>query len=460
MNVFSTTPATPLRAAPDPFKHVKYTYGMVLGAEDFAQEFSYLAAHDHWITRDLIGYGTVSGLKVTYEQNGGRPRLLVAPGVAVTPRGEMVRVPRAQCAFLNDWLKSEAAAARADAARTSPTDSRIDVYIALCYRECETDDLPIPGEPCRDEADLMAPSRVADDFKLDLRLDPPEQPDERAVRDFVQWLSAIPIVDGPSSVTLPEFLDAIRYGAALVGSPPSLPPDFMFGSPPASVQVGRADVCRYLRAAYRLWTVELRGRWYASWWNSNGCCSGSTKPAESPESCVLLSRVSLPLVLSSVTGSPVWQVASAIDPTVDDEERPFLVPLRMLQESLWCGCAGGSAAGGSIVAAGSLGVTVGPTVPSGPFGLIAFRPTTVPAGPPAWTAGDFWLQFNGYEGPGRARSFDYVINVTPVLGDLANPRVDVAAFDAEGIRLRLKENTRPVSPAGLELMVEVKKYAR
>jgi len=159
----------------------------------------------------------------------------------------------------------------------------------------------------------------------------------------------------------------------------------------------------------------------------------------------------------------VWQVASAIDPMVDDEERPFLVPVRMLQESLWCGCAcgsAGSAGSGSIVAAGSLGVTLGATAPSGPFGLVAFRPTTVPAGPPAWTAGDFWVQFNGYERPTRSRSFDYVVNVTPMLGDLANPRVDVAAFDAEGIRLRLKENTRPVSPAGLELMVEVTTYAR
>lgn len=461
MNAFSTKPATPLRAAPDPSKHVNYTYGMVLNAEDFKQEFAYLNGHQEWRTRDLIGYGTVSGLKVTYEQNGDRPRLLVAPGVAVTPRGEMVRVSRAQCAYLNEWLKTEEAAARAEAARSSATASRIDVYVTLCYRECETDDLPIPGEPCRDEADMMAPSRIADDFKLDLRLAPPEQPDERAVRDFVEWLSGIPIVDGPSSVTLPEFLDAIRYAATLIGSPPSSPPDFMYGTPPASVRIGRADVCRYLRAAYRLWVVELRGRWYASWWNGSGCCGADVRPAQTPESCVLLARVTLSLT-SDLVGPRTWRVASSIEPIVDDEERPFLVPLRLLQESLWCGCAcggaGAAAGGGTLVAAGSLIVTAAPPRPQGVFQLQAFRPTPVPAGPPAWTAGDFWVTFSGYERPTRA--FSYVVTMTPVVGELANPRLELAAFDAEGIRLRLKENTRPASPIDLEFMIDVKRYGR
>jgi hypothetical protein len=82
----------------------------------------------------------------------------------------------------------------------------------------------------------------------------------------------------------------------------------------------------------------------------------------------------------------------------------------------------------------------------------------VPAGPPPWTAGDFWVLFDGYEAPSRSSA--YVVSVTPVVGDFQNPRLELAAFDAEGIRLRLKENTRPVSPVDLEFMIEVKQYAR
>ena len=35
--------ATPDAVAPDPSKHVNYTFGMLLGVDDFKQEFAYLA---------------------------------------------------------------------------------------------------------------------------------------------------------------------------------------------------------------------------------------------------------------------------------------------------------------------------------------------------------------------------------------------------------------------------------
>jgi hypothetical protein len=468
MTVSSTQPATPLRATPDPFKHVKFTYGMVLDAADFVQEHAYLSARDQWMVRDLIGYGTVSGLKVTYEQNGGQPRVVVAPGVGVTSRGQMVRVGRAQCAVLNEWLKGDAPTARAKVMRTSDTVSRIDVFITLCYRECETDRLPIPGEPCRDEKDTMAPSRVADDFRLELRLDAPEQPDERGVRDFVQWLSGVPIVDGPSSVGLPAFLDAIRYAATLIGSPPSSPPDFMYGVPPPAVTIGRADVCRYLRAAYRLWVVELREKWNASWFDAHDCgCDGAPASAvTSPDSCILLSRVTIPLAKNGPSESQPWLVASSSDPVIDDEDRPFLVPLRMLQEWSWCGCTCGAdgaatAAGdGDVVAAGMATVTSSASPPpaTGKYQMQAHRPLVVPA---AWTAGDFLVMFKGYANPTAPGSdFMYVVSATPIVGASQNPRIEVAAFDDDGIRLRLKNNTSATSPVNQQLLIQVTRYAQ
>ena len=47
---------------------------------------------------------------------------------------------------------------------------KLAAYVVLCYDTCETDERPIPGEPCRDESDTMAASRIADTFRLELRL--------------------------------------------------------------------------------------------------------------------------------------------------------------------------------------------------------------------------------------------------------------------------------------------------
>ena len=39
----------------DPTLHVNYVRGMVLGVDDYVQEFAYLANRDQWALRDLIG---------------------------------------------------------------------------------------------------------------------------------------------------------------------------------------------------------------------------------------------------------------------------------------------------------------------------------------------------------------------------------------------------------------------
>ena len=86
-------------AEPNPAKHVNFNVGMVLGVDDFTQEFAYLSGRDQWLARDLIGYGTVRGLNVRMEVDAIKgPRVVVEPGVAVNPRGQLICVPAAQCA--------------------------------------------------------------------------------------------------------------------------------------------------------------------------------------------------------------------------------------------------------------------------------------------------------------------------------------------------------------------------
>ena len=198
------------RRVPDPTKHVKYNLGMVLGVDDFNQEFAYLSGRDQWLARDLIGYGTVRGLRVKVGVDTEKgPRVEVEPGVAISPRGQLICVPTAQCAYLRDALAS-----RGNEFVTSPSSDVAELYVVLCYRDCPTDDVPIAGEPCRSEAELKASSRLTDDFMLELRSKAPNQREENAVRDFVEWLKRIDVSDTiANSTPLNQFLAAIRAAA-------------------------------------------------------------------------------------------------------------------------------------------------------------------------------------------------------------------------------------------------------
>lgn len=165
----------------------------------------------------------------------------------------------------------------------------------------------------------MAPSRLTDDFKLELRFVAPDQREEDAIRDFVAWLSQVEIKDAPGAATLEEFEQAIRNAAHLIGSPLSSPFDFMYDSPPMSLHLHPADAPEYLRAAFRIWTTELRGLWKAAG------CTGIPD-----EECVMLAQLEVPVL--HLPGG--WQVDGVRPVGVHEERRPYLIHLRLLQEWL------------------------------------------------------------------------------------------------------------------------------
>ncbi|MFN7769806.1 MAG: hypothetical protein ACK5UC_21605, partial [Planctomycetaceae bacterium] len=99
-----SSPASPQSVSADPSKRVNYVQGMVLGVDDFTQQFSYHDARSRWPVRDLAGYGTVVGLPVLSKGNNNDLQIEVGPGTAVVPSGRRVVVSATQCARLNDWL--------------------------------------------------------------------------------------------------------------------------------------------------------------------------------------------------------------------------------------------------------------------------------------------------------------------------------------------------------------------
>ena len=154
MNGAATETQSPM--LPSTAKHVNYTLGMVLGVDDFVQEFTYHDGRRQAFARELIGYGTVVGLQVSVQSDARGPRVMVAPGVALSPRGQTIRVCAAQCAYLQDWLNDHRNTILQRLG--SPPDDAITAHLALCYRDCTSDPVPIPGEPCRRAEDMSSSS--------------------------------------------------------------------------------------------------------------------------------------------------------------------------------------------------------------------------------------------------------------------------------------------------------------
>lgn len=397
---FVDAPATP-GVAPDPTKHVNYTLGMVLGADDFGQEFAYHAERDRWAARDLCGYGTLWGLRVGVER-GAEVVVNVAPGAALTPRGHLVRVAPAQCASLDAWLRNHAAEPRLQA----PPGQRLRLWVSLGYRACLSDERPVPGEPCRGETDMLKPSRVTDWFELKLDLDPPVQQEEAEVRAFVRWLGDHVVTDDQASlsITPAQFADAVVAGFAPEepGGSGGLPGGGDWSEP---LVVPAAEHGDYLRAAFEAWTTRIRPRRRPDFLGSVHACSGTTSPQENPDGDRIL-LAALDLVLDRKPGDTAWGIQGK--PEVLTEDRPILLASRLLQEWVLCGgIASGGAGGPGIALAPRLLRSVAPAMP----------PVAPPATPPAAPAAGYVVVAAGHVTPAEPTPTLGGLRVAKVLGD-------------------------------------------
>jgi hypothetical protein len=331
--------AAPETAPLDPHKRVRHFAGLVLGPEEFQQDQLYFMERDRLHQRALHGYGTVLGLGVRVRDNAsGRPEVLVDPGLAVTPRGESVCVPLAQCADLDGWLNAHAGELGGGGGGTSSPPgsppvgsppSQLTLWVVLCARECETDLVPVLGDPCRTAEDATAASRIKDDFELKLLTSPPGHLEETAVRVLGQLLRAIEVTDVGGPFLTPDDLAALVRRLAPMGSPPAIPtladvlamgspPLF---SPPVTLLLHPADAEAAFMAAWHEWVTFVRPSIAidTAGQPAAGCANGG-------ERCVLLARLEF-----GVTGaSPALQVDGPVQ--LNDVDRPWLLHTRLVQE--------------------------------------------------------------------------------------------------------------------------------
>jgi hypothetical protein len=324
----------------DPAKRVKYNLGLVLGVDEFEQEQFFFQEQDQQHHLGLHGYGTVCGLRLW---NDGL-EVSVSDGMAVNPQGKVIRVPREQCANLGDWL--DAGDHRAQLERCyGSTPGPVSLYVHLCYRECEADTVPLPGAPCRTEEDALAASRIIETFDLQLSPHPPRADEEEAVRAFGALLRDIEVVEvsaplAPMTDVIAEVEARVR---ALLGrltpggwpphpceelqspleSPLTSPLESPLESPLSSpldgspLTVAREDAAEVLRAAFRVWTTEVR----PALLGGQGCADCSPD-----ESCVLLGELRFEIRADGTIDPATLEVAQ--------DERPILLHSRLLQEWL------------------------------------------------------------------------------------------------------------------------------
>jgi len=353
----------------DPQKRVNYTFGMVLGVDEFNQEATYLIGKDHSQYRLAHGYGTICGLALSITPSPDL-EVQVSIGVAINPRGQEIHVRQLMCARLNDWLTTNQSTLQA--LYGNPPFS-LSLCVVLGYRSCPTDTVPVPGQPCRTQQDSMAASRIADSFQLKLCINSepptsspsspssapnavtlaglcyaPAQPEEDAIRRLGQLLQRIRIGDLPSSITVTDLLSLVRQ----LGTEPGLLGSPSLASPPydnSPIDISTSDARDFLRSALLVWVTEVRPTLMEK---ANGCnCSTPD------EDSVLLADLGF-----TVGGG--WQVVGAVN--IDQSRRPYLLESRVLQEWLLSQGESGGAAGSSVAAAGVFKFVGTQAVPAGP----------------------------------------------------------------------------------------------
>lgn len=326
---------------PDSLKRVNYPFGLVLGVDEFVQEQAYLLEQDRGHNRLLHGYGTVWGLGITVPHEIDLPEVRVAPGAAIVPAGMRICVPHYMCAKLNDWL---GAAERQKALREwfGDPEFELSLCVVLCYRECQTDIVPLPGEPCRSEEETRAPSRIQDSFELKLCVhdedigsppgSPPQAPEDSGlcicpvhteqalgVDAFTGLLRRIVVKgSGGRVISRGRIEKEVR---AILDLDLHAAPNGSGGELVVRDKVAPDMV----QAAIRIWVTEVLPELMKRDLERLG--RKAPDPCEPlADDCVLLGNLTFTVTADwTVKGGPKGVV-------IDDTDRPVLLPTRVLQE--------------------------------------------------------------------------------------------------------------------------------
>ena len=310
-----------------PDQRVNYEFGLVLGVDDFRQEQLYFLARDYLHNRSLHGYGTVAGLDVIADRPADSTRemlVTVTPGMAVDQFGRTINLRDEQCARLGAWYARQVQDGTAPPADDA---GRLRAYVVAAYDECLDALVPIPGQPCSSSDTLMAPSRIRDSFRFEIRWSPPPMTAWDADRAFADLLALVRFEAGLPAEASDEAEIVTRVRA--LAAPPVMETCAPAAAPEEAPPVlrlpkegGRATLDRI----FAVWVTEVRPAIVGQADLIDPALSDGVDPA------VLLACIDfLPAEGFDPTDPEIAEAA------VSDIGRPFLLHTQLIQELLLLG---------------------------------------------------------------------------------------------------------------------------
>jgi hypothetical protein len=193
-----------------PFSRVRYSYGQLLGAEDFTADQRYHLLRARLRNALLHGSGVVCGLDVTSHALDDPPsaELRCSPGLAIDPLGREILVAEPICLDITGLANNPAFWPELSPPPGETEGSALRrCYVVLTYRACLADQAPTIAPPCSDADQALGYIRVLDSYRLCLAAEPPPDPHELS-RDW-------------TNLDTPPALRA-RLQTLMTGAPPNL----------------------------------------------------------------------------------------------------------------------------------------------------------------------------------------------------------------------------------------------
>lgn len=149
------------------FARLRYSYGQRLTAVDLLDEQLYLIGKDRFVARHVLGAGILCGLQARRGDGPPErtPTIRVTRGAALDLCGREIVVEHDQCLDVAAWFARRRQALPWDEPGTYPA------WIGLRYRECPSDPVRVPGDPCGCDGGGCAYTRVHESFELALHAD-------------------------------------------------------------------------------------------------------------------------------------------------------------------------------------------------------------------------------------------------------------------------------------------------
>lgn len=163
----------PLTGAYTP-ERVNYATGIMLQADDFEAEQTYHRGRLAQLMRHLMGFGTLSGLKVLAPPpENNLLEIRVQPGIAVDRYGRLIEIQSPQCIEVGRWFAAQSQSRLRISTHNKPRtalDKAVVADIFLSAHGCGRGKTPSFATGPFDALDALVSARVAENPKLELVL--------------------------------------------------------------------------------------------------------------------------------------------------------------------------------------------------------------------------------------------------------------------------------------------------